>query len=90
MHLILGKALVSTPSTIYSNSYVELDSEDDVTLTASVRNRQGIVLETISGSFEMLNPTGGWLLHTDAGDVSVEIQDGCGCGGTSVTLRVVE
>lgn len=88
MHLVIGKAAITTPTTEYSNAYVEISSDDDVIATAQIRNRQGIDLERVSGPFEVITTgRGGWILHVDTGDVTIVPQEGCGCGGTSVLPR---
>lgn len=72
---------------MYGNAFVEIDSADDVTATVVVRNRQGVNLVIYTGQHEVMpdRPGNGWILHTDQGDVTVTVEEGCGCGGTSVT-----
>lgn len=77
---------MTTSTTLYENCVVELISDDDVTMTAVVNNRQGITLEVIEGPFEARTASAGYVIHTaNVGDVFVVPLEGCGCGGTSVT-----
>ncbi len=84
---MIGKAVVDTPATLYTNVNVELISDDDVTMDLTVRNRQGVLLEVVHGDTWLFNGDA-WEVTTSAGLVTVSIQGGCGCGGSGVEAKV--
>lgn len=86
MHQYVSVAEVTTPTKVYGNAFVEISSVDDVEMQAIVRNRVGIDLEILTGPFEhFADGLGGWRITTPGGEAIVRVQQGCGCGGTSVT-----
>lgn len=85
MRTYLQKALVETPTLEYGNAAVQLTSDDDVTMTVEVNNRQGLTLALFTGPWEKRGE--GWAVADPAGEVLVIPQQGCGCGGTSVNAR---
>lgn len=84
---MVGKAYVDTPTRLYSNVNVELVSDDDVTVTVTVANRQGVVLEVVHGT--SWTRTGDeWLIDTVDGQVRVGAVGGCGCGASTVDSKL--
>jgi hypothetical protein len=85
MRTTLAKARVASPAWLFENAVVEVLADDDVTMTANVKDRRGVVLAVFSGPFEARAASAGYVIHTADGDVYVTPQSGCGCGGTSQT-----
>lgn len=84
----MSVAEVTTPTKIYANVFVELTSSDDETMTATIRNRVGIDLEILTGPYvHFVDGLGGWTIQTPEGEAIVRVQQGCGCGGSSVMAR---
>lgn len=86
---LLGKTSVDAPDALYTNVLVELVSDDDITMTATVSNRQGVVLTIIHGDAWRYEQNA-WLIDTSGGQVVVTVMGGCGCGGSSVTAKSME
>lgn len=87
---MLPKANVETPELTYVNTFVELISEDDVVLEAVVNNRQGTMIARFvgPGTFPTDDATSGrWLIAAPEGEITVIMQEGCGCGGTSIVPK---
>lgn len=88
VRLLLPKANVDTPEKTFVNTFVELNSDDDVTLEAVVNNRQGMMIARFEGpgTFPTDEASSGrWsIADPAAGEIIVISQEGCGCGGTSV------
>jgi hypothetical protein len=86
MRQMLSKVSADTPDFLYTNVTVELVSDDDVTMTATVSNRQGIVLVVLRGTW--LFEAGAWIIDLDTGGQAVlTVMGGCGCGGSSVEAK---
>jgi len=84
---MIGKAVVDTPAFLYMNVTVELVSDDDVNMTVTVRNRQGVLLETLTGEWTGREGDA-WIVSLPDGVVAVSLQGGCGCGGSSVEPKI--
>lgn len=80
---MLSKVSADTPDYLYTNVIVELVSDDDVTMTATVSNRQGIALVVLRGTWRYEGAA--WIIDLDTGGQAVlTVVGGCGCGGSSV------
>jgi hypothetical protein len=87
VRLILPKANVETPELTYVNTFVELNSDDDVEIEALVNNRQGTLIARYAGPFTVPENGGSWTIDAPEGEIVVIVQEGCGCGGTSVVPK---
>lgn len=86
MRTSLNKATVDTPDTLYTNVVVYLESDDDVTMTATVSNRQGVILVVLVGTWRY--ESGAWVIDLPSGGVATIMkQAGCGCGGSGVEAK---
>ena len=79
----MSKAAVDTPTTLYSNVTVELVSDDDVEMTVTIRNRQGVVLRVLRGD-SWRREGAAWIVDLEDGAATITVMGGCGCGGSSV------
>lgn len=86
MRLTLTKADIETPTDFIQNALVDLASDDDETMIATVNDRRGVTLAVFTGPFD--HPADRqWSIETAEGLVMIFKRDGCGCGGTSTTAR---
>jgi hypothetical protein len=89
MRQILSKGVVDSPGFLHSNVTVEVISDDDVNMEATVRSKQGVILEILNGPWTREGDA--FVIQTDAGQAVISVQvGGCGCGGSLSTPKAMD